>query len=103
MESIQQFAISKTSYEIDSNEAIESINSRKRIVSNRILILDKHAHKFNIAEETTFILQKFHEYEDFIGNHITDLDYLEKSKKELRRPLDLIDSKLSEMMLKLFE
>ena len=103
LESIQQFTMDRSSYQIDTADAMNSINSRKRVVSNKILILINVAKRFGIEKETAFIKDRFHEYEDLIGNHFGDLDYIIKSQKELRRPLELIDSKLSELMLKLYE
>jgi len=103
LESIQNFAMDKTSYAIDSEDAAKAIITRKRLVSNRINLLVNYSNKLNIKEESSFISQKFREYEDFLGEHFNDLDSLRKSEKELRRPLELIDIKLSEIMLKLFE
>lgn len=80
----------------------EELTMRNRSVQNRIHILDGKKKEFGFAEEIAHVQEWFAEYSDLIGNHIEDRDYLENSKSELKRPLDLIDGKLTEMAMKLF-
>ena len=84
-------------------KAREEITLRNRDLNNRLHILQTlAAKKFHIEKEIEFILDAFEEYERFIGNHIDSPDYLAQSKKELQRPLGLIDYKLSEIAIKLY-
>lgn len=80
----------------------EEIFMRIRSVRNRIHILDSKKIEFGFKEEIALIDNWFTEYGDLIGNHIEDREYLKNSKSELKRPLDLIDGKLIEMAMKLF-
>lgn len=77
------------------------LNSHKRQISNLIGLLEEKAPKFRIEKETKALREKFKEYEEFLGDHITDVDYLSNSEKELKRPLELMTQKLFEIMLKL--
>ena len=65
---------------------------RNRDISNRIHTLQSLQAKFGIVEEVKFVAEKYDEYTTFIGNYISDLDYLAKSRKALERPISLIDS-----------
>ena len=85
------------------NMSIEEITMRNRDLNNRLHILETFAKKFSVAEDVKFITEKYKEYEDLIGNHIGDPDYLKSSQKELQRPIGLIDNKLTEIAIKLFE
>ena len=102
LSSIQMLINDKTTYEIDANTEIESLTMRKREISNKINILIQYMESFGIRPEVEFLQTKFKEYDETIGNHINDLEHLKKAKKELRRPLELMDSKIFEIMLKLY-
>lgn len=54
-------------------------------------------------DEVEFIRERFNEYNELIGAHIESPEYLQQSKRELKRPLDLIDGKLTELAMRLFE
>lgn len=79
-----------------------SINMRNRDISNKIEILDEIKTDFNMESEVNFILERFDEYKDFVGNHINDLDYLKSSTSELKCPIMLISTKLFKMAFKLY-
>ena len=74
---------------------------RKRSISNKVGLILENSSAFK-KEDTEFISEKFQEYEQLIGNHISDLDYLIKSKEELLRPLTLMSDKLFSMAFNLF-
>ncbi len=99
---IQKFVTDQDTYTFDNNTTSRTITVKKRTLSNYITLVDSHSKKFGLKKEASFIKEKFKEYDDLIGNHITDISYLSKSKEELQRPLDLISNKLYEMMLKLY-
>ena len=99
---IQKIVTDPATYIFNKNTDTKEITTRKRTLSNYLRLVDAHSGRFGLEKEVNFIFDKFKEYEDLIGNHLTDISYLEKSKEELQRPLDLINSKLYEMMLKLY-
>ncbi len=86
-----------------TGQDIEEIHMRNRDISNRIHTLQSLQAKFGIVEEVKFVAEKYDEYTTFIGNYISDLDYLAKSRKALERPISLIDSKLTDIAIKLFD
>lgn len=79
-----------------------SINMRNRDISNKIGILDSVKEEFSIAADVDFIYEKFDEYKELIGNHITDPGYLQNSSFELKRPIMLISTKLFEIAFGLY-
>lgn len=87
--------------EIDTPQI--SLTMRNRELNNKLGILKQWKDKFNIKEEIEFIEKEIGEYEGIIGNHIDDMEHLHKSAKELQRPLDLINDKAYEIMLKIYE
>ena len=74
----------------------------KRRLSNYLNVLEKYGPDYFKLEDIRFIKEKYDEYDSFIGEHINDVDYLSKSYNDLRRPLDLIDSRLYEMTMNLY-
>lgn len=74
-----------------------------RDISNKIELLKKFQSTFSYEKELTFISEKFDEYEHFVGDHFDDREYLCKSRNELQRPMRLIDSKLVELAMNLFQ
>lgn len=81
----------------------EEILMRKRDISNKLHILSELQDNFSIQTEVKFLNEKFDEYDQLISDHIADLDYLVKSKNELRRPLDLINDKLVRISINLYK
>lgn len=99
---IQKFVTNPSNYTFNENTDSINITTQKRVLSNYLGIVNSHSEKFGLEKEAKFIFDKYTEYDNLIGNHITDITYLSKSKEELQRPLDLINSKVYEMMLKLY-
>ena len=102
LNAIQDLADTKDAYEVHENDDPNTLTMRKRQLSNYAGILKKNADQFGITDEATFINDKVEEYADFLGNHIDDLNYLSHSAKDLRRPLELRDSKIYEIIFKLY-
>ena len=103
VESLEILVADSRLYKITMETTEEEILMRNRAISNRISILAQCPNRVGIDEQVRFIQEKFKEYEDFVGNHIKDRTYLTQSEKELRRPIELIDHKTYELMLKLYE
>lgn len=99
---IQKFISNPETYTFSKNTDINMITIKKRSLNNYIGLLHLHSKKFGLEDEVEFIQKKFDEYEELISDHISDITYLSNSKKELQRPLDLINNKLYEMMLKIY-
>ena len=100
---IQAIADEKEAYEISENTDINTLTMRKRNLNNYSRIMLEYSERFGLKTEAEFIDEKIKEYSTFMGNHLDDLPYLAKSSKELRRPLELIDAKIIEMLIKIYE
>lgn len=88
---------------IKDDTDINLILMKKRDLNNCVALLNRYAHKFEVEKEMVFVKDKLKEYAEIIGNHQGDVEYLTKSEIELRRPIELIDNKLEEIMMKLFD
>ena len=88
---------------ITSETDMVRIIMKKRQLNNYLTTLNICSKEFGLVKEISFIEGKLNEYADLIGAHQDDKEYLAKSSKELKRPLELIETKLSEAMLKLYE
>lgn len=84
--------------ETDKDSLLDSI----RVLANNVDYLSNVNSKFINQNDVTYIKDIFEEYRNLIGDHITDLSYLSKSKKELERKINLIDSKLTNMRLEIY-
>ena len=96
--SIQDLVTDRDAYIISATTTKESMTMRNRRINNHLQILKEHSNEFGIQEEVLYVQEKFKEYEELIGDHIEDMNYLMNSQKELQRPLDLINTKLFEIM-----
>ena len=79
----------------------ESILLRLRLLRNNVEILEQHANRFSYKKEYDFIADNLKAYDQFVSDHIHDLEYLSKSYNELKRPIQNMYTKLYELMLKL--
>ena len=102
--------ISKIQSSVTSEEAYiteettkDEITMFQRNLSQKITVLSSFAIKYKIEEETKYIYDRFYEYKDFIGDHLTDMPFLQKSRIDLKKWLDLIDNKCDEIKLKLYQ
>lgn len=98
----QQQITSEKAYDF-TGQTGEEILMRKRDISNKLHILSELQDTFLIQTEVKFLGEKFDEYDKLISDHIADLDYLVKSKNELRRPLDLMNDKLVRISINLYK
>lgn len=103
IEKVQRLVMDEDLFEIQTSKDIEIVLMKKRELNNCVYMLKKYARKFALDDDIKFIEEKTQEYTDFFGNHQQDIEYLKKSSNDLSRPLLLIDSRLSEIMIKLFE
>lgn len=98
---LQSVIEDEKTYNFDA-QSKDEITMRKRDISNWIKILEDANPPYIKDEDVKFIREKFDEYSDIIGNHIDDLDALRKLKKDLKRPIDLMESKIVKIELDIF-
>lgn len=103
MEKMQNLVNEEYMFKINDQNSIHMILMKKRELNNSVNILKTYSSRFNLDKEIAFVDEKVQEYATFFGNHQDDLKYLKQSELDLKRPLELIDSKLQEAMIKLFE
>lgn len=90
-------------FKVDEKTDIFLILMKKRELNNTVTLLKEYSKKFNVENELISIDEKVQEYADLIGNHQDDLLFLSRCEKDLRRPLELIENKVYEAMMKVFE
>lgn len=90
-------------FKVDEKTDIFLILMKKRELNNTVTLLKEYSRKFNVEKELISIDEKVQEYADLIGNHQDDLRFLSMCEKDLRRPLELIENKVYEAMMKVFE
>lgn len=101
LKKIQAITESKEVYRFEG-QSKDKILMRNRDINNKITILETVAPNYISQEDITFIRKKFDEYSELVGDHIGDILYLSKSDKELKRPIELINNKITQISLKLF-
>ena len=94
LEALEATILSQSAYVVSKENGPEPLTMTKRRMSNYIETIKKNATDFGIEKEIGLIEERFKEYSDTIGNHIDDLEYLEKSRMELLRPLEIIQAKI---------
>ena len=103
LEKVQRLVSDKDLIEIKTKEDIEIVLMKKRELNNYMCILKKYAKKFSLQKDIDFIEGKVKEYAELFGDHQHDIGYLKNNSNDLSRPLLLIDSRISEVMIKLFD
>ncbi len=74
---------------------------QNRQMRQQINLLNQYAKKFGFEKDLQLIAKEFDEYEQFISDHISDLEYLSKSRNELSRPIKLMREQLYSIIMKL--
>ncbi len=83
---------------IQSEDDIEFVKMRNRKIANIIHCIDKmKLENREIRKNIENIKEQMNSYEMFFDNHLTDLGYLKKSKKELCNYIDLIDNRCDDI------
>lgn len=90
-------------YKIKDESDVTRFLMNKRYISNELTILERYSPKYGIENDILYLREKIQEYDDLVSNHQTDLQHLSKSEVDIKRPLELIDVKLQEIMLKLYD
>lgn len=102
IDKIQNKLNSGQAYNITSSEDIAYVLLMHRSISNWLRLLEKLKDKLKFKNELAYINENFRSYKEFIGNHVSDLDYLSKSRKELENYILLMDNKLDEIKISMY-
>lgn len=104
IDKIQVAINNEWAYKIQSKSDIDNIIMMQRQVSNKLDVLKTQSKIFpQFEDDLQYVNERFKEYKEFFGNHMTNLSYLLESEKELRNPLGLIDDKLDCIKMSLYK
>ena len=102
LSSLQDIISSDSLYIIKEDTTKEKLTMTIRKIRNQASRVNLYGNQFGLKKENEIISKEIKEYIDFVSDHITDIEYLSKSQNQLKRPLDIINDKLFEMMMKLY-
>ena len=85
--------------EITEKKDVEFILINIRTISNKITCLESLSVQLGYKNELDQIKNIFSEYEDFVSEHISDIDYLKKSRKDLSNKIALIEKKCDTILV----
>lgn len=102
LEAIQELVNNSNLWLVNDNST-SFMTMGKRQLNNYIDILKSYSNFFEIGTEVNQIINKSDEYSEFLGNHISDTEYLKQSVNDLQRPLLLIDSETHKIIFKLYK
>ena len=92
---------SKSSYDFSGQETSE-ILMRVRGFNNKIELLLRYGNEFGYAQEIERVRNWCNEYRRVIDDHTID-DTLPDAKAELRRPLELMNDKLFDIIMNMYK
>ena len=78
------------------------LNIKYRKISNHISLLKSFSRKFDYFEMIDYVDKKMKEYKESICKMEEDSDFSEKSFNNLKRLINLIDDKLEEIIIKIY-
>ena len=104
---IQEIVNETSFYSFPNNGDVETLTKQSRMacrkLNNCISILKEYSRKLNVKYEVEYISNQFKDYNDFISEHPSDLDYLNKSESTLKKYSENIDSKCDQIILNLYK
>lgn len=103
LESIQKIIVNDFICKGFNDHSIKELIQSMRIVRNKLDVLKKVEKNLNIAAEIEYLDNNFNNYKSIIDNHINDYDYLEKSVDDLNNFMSLLDSKITETIVKIYQ
>lgn len=90
------------------SEKSDPIETKKRMMmtfrslNNSIYLLKKYGKELGFKSEAEYIEKEFKDYRDFVSDHITDVEYLNKSDSSLRKHSENIDNKCDIIIWRLY-
>ena len=87
---------------IQKKEDVDFLLIQIRALSNKIDCFKKIQGKLGITKEINYIIAVFNQYEEYIGNHNTDILHLANSYTDLHNKIVLIDDKCDHIKIQLY-
>ena len=81
------------SSESDPIEIRKKMMMTFRSLNNSIDVLKKYGIELGFKSDSEYIEKEFEDYREFVSEHLTDADYLNKSETTLRKHSENIDNK----------
>lgn len=103
LQSVQEIAMDRDNYVIDGNTDTKMLTMTKRTLNNYMGILKKYSERMGVQERIDRIARYVDEYVFVLGNHLDDIEYLSKSEAELRRPLEIINIEIIDVVMELYK
>lgn len=103
LESIQKIIVNDFICKGFSEQSIKELMQSMRTVRNKLDVLKKIEKNLNIASEIEYLDNNFNNYKSIIDNHMSDYEYLEKSVDDLNNYTSLLDSKITETIVKIYQ
>lgn len=100
---MQEIVCDKALYMIDADTDINVVLMKKRDLSNCFNLIKTYGVKFQLENEIKCMEPLVQEYTEFLGENTSNLENLQKNSNALKRPLSIIDTKISEMIIKMYE
>lgn len=89
---------------ITSREDVDFIRIRTRKLANIIHCMQTMEIKNDeVKKHIDYIKAKLDDYEEITTNHFDDIGHLEKSEKDLKNKIELIDSKCDQIKVELYK
>lgn len=98
---IKDIINSKELYAVANEEERQKALMLHRKVANKIRVLETYNFDDNAKEQVEILKEKFLELREFIGEHINDNDYMQKSRNEIERRVMKLDDILDIFCVKL--
>lgn len=73
-----------------------------RKLTNCVEILKKYSKEFGFEDDAEYIETEIKRYKEFVSDHLTDFEYLQKSEGEIRKYGDNIGSKCDQVIANLY-
>ena len=100
---MQEIVCDKALYMINTETDINVVLMKKRDLSNYFNLIKNYGKKFQLENEIKCIEPLVQEYTEFLGENTSNLENLKNNSNALKRPLSIIDNKISEMIIKMYE
>lgn len=100
---IQNVVMDEGFISFDEGTETKQITMVNRKMSNYIDVLKKYAEKLNFSTDAKYIEEEFQRYREFVDEHISDIEYLNKSATTLQNHAEKIEQKCDLIIFNLYK
>ena len=88
-------------YAINTHSDLDYVRITQKRISNHLNVLNDYSEKNGFGKKMAYIKIQFDAYWDLISNHISDIEHLKNSQKDLLNYITNIEGRLTEVMFEL--